>query len=152
MTSRAAEAVLAARDEATKILRLTNNDLLKAVQLVQGQLGVLVLRTQVLLSLCGIVITVTGFSGRAIAATSAAARVCIAAGIFVVLTAAATAIWGVLRLRWITQELRDDALETITAMLLIRGRKSRFLGVALALFVSGFSLYVAAIAQLLLAT
>lgn len=147
----AAEDELAARGEATKILRLTNNDMLKALQLVQGQLGVLVLRTQVLLSLCGIVITVTGFSGRAIAATSTAARLCIAGGIFVVLCAAATAILGVLRLRWITQELREDALETITAMLLIRGKKSRFLGVALGLFVCGFSLYVAAIAQLLLA-
>jgi len=142
---------LAARDEATKILRLTNGDVLKAFQMVQGQLGVLVLRTQVLLSLCGIVITVTGFSGRAIASTSTMARLCIAAGIFVVLAAAATAIWGVLRLRWITQELRDDPLDTITAVLLVRMRKSRFLGVALALFVSGFALYVSAIAQLLIA-
>jgi hypothetical protein len=139
-----------ARHEAERILRLTSNDLLKAVQIVQGQLHVLVLRTQVLLSLCGIVITVTGFSGRAIAATSTSARVCIACGIFVVLVAAATAIWGVLRLRWITQELRDDTLQTITAMIQIRDRKARFLGAALVLFVAGFSLYVAAIAQLLL--
>ena len=38
--------------------------------MVERQLSVLVLRTQVMLSLSGIVITVTGFSGRAIAQTS----------------------------------------------------------------------------------
>ena len=40
-------------------------DAQKAFEIVERQLGVLILRTQVLLSLSGIVITVTGFSGRA---------------------------------------------------------------------------------------
>ena len=64
-----------------------------------------VLRTQVMLSLSGIVVTVTGFSGRAIAETSSLARSSIAAGILVVLASAAVAIWGVLRLSWLTQTI-----------------------------------------------
>jgi hypothetical protein len=142
----------AQKHEASRILRLVNGDPLKAFELVERQLSVLVLRTQVMLSLCGIVITVTGFSGRAIAETSHLARVCIASGILVVLSSAAVAIWGVLRLRWYTQELTDDPMATIERGLEIRDRKSRSMSAALLLFIAGFSLYCFAIAQLLWAT
>src|SRR5438270_13446068 len=94
-----------AREEAERILQLAKGDTLKAYEMVERQLSVLVLRTQVMLSLSGIVITVTGFSGRAVAQTSALARGSIATGIFVVLAAAAAALWGVLRLNWLTQTI-----------------------------------------------
>ena len=138
-------------DEAERISRLCGGDPLRAFELVQAQLSVLVLRTQVMLSLSGIVITVTGFSGRAIAETSLLARVCIGSGLAVVLLAAAVSVWGVLRLRWVTQLIEDDPLATLRAGLTVRDRKARFLAVALTLFVIGFSLYCLAVAQLLIA-
>lgn len=138
-------------NEARLILELCKGDVLRAFDLVQGQLGVLVLRTQVMLSLSGIVITVTGFSGRAIAETSALARGCVVAGLFIVLSAAAVAVAGVLRLRWLTQSLVADPVLTLQRGLEVRDKKSRFLSLALALFVIGFSLYCAAVAQLLIA-
>ena len=138
-------------EEARLLLALCQGDALRAFSLVQSQLGVLVLRTQVMLSLSGIVITVTGFSGRAIAQTGLVARASIAAGLFVVLLAAAVAIGGVLRLRWLTQLLHDDPQVMITRALAIRQQKGRYLSLALALFVVGFGLYCFAIAQLLLA-
>jgi len=137
--------------EAKEILELASGDRLRAFDLVEKQLAVLVLRTQVMLSLSGIVITVTGFSGRNIAATSLLARVTVVSGLFVVLAAAAVAVVGVLRLRWLTQELGGDTLAMIERLLSIRDRKSRFLSAALTLFVIGFSLYCFAVAQLLLA-
>jgi hypothetical protein len=140
-----------AHDEAQQVLALTGGDGLRAYELMNQQLGVLVLRTQVLLSLSGIVITVTGFSGRAIAETGALARGSIAAGIFVVLASAAVAIGGVLRLRWLTQELDADVLRMIQRAIEVREKKGRYLSVALLLFVAGFALYCFAIAQLLLA-
>lgn len=143
--------VPSAGDEAARILALSKDDPLTAFQIVERQLGVLVLRTQVLLSLCGIVITVTGFSGRAIAQTSLFARASISVGICVVLLAAAVAIWGVLRLQWLTQVATSEVMETLVRAIEIRNRKSRFLGAALVLFVLGFSLYCTAIAQLLMA-
>src|SRR5512135_56281 len=97
-----------ARQEAEQILKLSRGDTQRAFDRVERQLSVLVLRTQVLLSLSGIVITVTGFSGRAIAETSNLARLSIATGILTVLAAAAVAIGGVLSLRWVTQALVDD--------------------------------------------
>jgi hypothetical protein len=140
-----------ARDEAQQVLALTGGDPLRAYELIDRQLGVLVLRTQVLLSLSGIVITVTGFSGRAIAEVGPLARGSIAAGIMVVLASAVAAIGGVLRLRWLTQQLDTDLLRMVERAIEVRDRKGRFLSVALLLFVVGFSLYCFAIAQLLLA-
>ena len=138
--------------EVTRILSLAKGDAQKAYSLVESQLSVLVLRTQVMLSLSGIVITVTGFSGRTIAQTSETARLLVAAGIVVVLCAAAIAIMGVLRLRWLTQELSDDIEETLTRMLAIRDNKSRYLSAALGTFVVGFACYCVAIALMLAST
>lgn len=143
---------MAAVDEVKRIMALTKGDTGRAYELVQSQFSVLVLRTQVMLSLSGIVITVTGFSGRSIAQTSELARNLVAVGILVVLGAAAVAIGGVLRLRWLTQELTDDLEQTISRMLDIRDQKARYLNVALLLFVSGFACYCVSIALMLLST
>ena len=145
-----AAALARLENEATRILRLAGSER-EAFHIIERQFGVLVLRTQVLLSLSGIVITVTGFSGRAIAQTSATARLCIALGIATVLLAAITAIAGVLRLRWLTELLMDDPHATILHGLRLRNTKSRYLSASSGLFVVGFALYVAAIVQLLLA-
>ena len=138
-------------EEATRILELAEGDGYRAFDLIERQLSVLVLRTQVMLSLSGIVITVTGFSGRAIAETSELARLSISAGILVVLAAAVVAITGVLRLHWLTQELASDILTTLVRSIAIRNAKSRSLRQSLLLFAVGVSLYCFAIAQLLLA-
>jgi hypothetical protein len=138
-------------DEARRIVAMVGGDHRAAFLLVETQLAVLVVRTQVLLSLSGIVITVTGFSGKAIAQTSASARALIAAGILIVLAAALTAILGVLRLRWLTQLVADDPLTTVRRGLAVRDAKSRWLSAALVLFGTGFACYCTAIAQLLLA-
>lgn len=138
-------------NEAKEILALASGERLRAFQIVESQLAVLVLRTQVMLSLSGIVITVTGFSGRAIAETSLLARMSVVSGLFLVLAAAGVAVTGVLRLRWLTQELGGETLAMLERMLAIRDRKSGFLTIALALFVTGFGLYCLAVAQLLIA-
>lgn len=137
--------------EAERILSLCGGDALRAFNIVQTQHTTLVLRTQVMLSLSGIVITVTGFSGRAIAETSALARLSIVAGLVLVLLAAGVLVAGVLRLKWLTQALRDDVRSSIVFGLALRNRKARFLSLGLLLFVVGFSLYVLAVAQLLIA-
>lgn len=136
-------------DEARAILDLCEGSKQRAFAMVEGQLSVLVLRTQVVLSLSGIVITVTGFSGRAIAETGLLARVSIISGLFLVLFAAAVGVWGVLRLKWFTQAIQTDIVATLRAGIELRDRKSRSLRTALALFIAGFTLYCVAIAQLL---
>jgi hypothetical protein len=143
---------MASADEVKRILTLVKGDPGRAYEVVQSQFSVLVLRTQVMLSLSGIVITVTGFSGRTIAQTSEVARLLVAAGILIVLLAAGVGIGGVLRLRWLTQELTEDTEQTLTRMLDLRDTKSRYLAVALVLFVVGFACYCVAIALMLAST
>ena len=137
--------------EASRILELCRGDALRAFDIIQSQHATLVLRTQVMLSLSGIVITVTGFSGKAIASTSQLARVSITLGLLTVLAGAAVLVAGVLRLKWLTQALTEDALSTIVFGIELRNQKARFLSMGLILFVTGFGLYCLAIAQLLLA-
>jgi hypothetical protein len=137
------------RREAERILKLFNEPRL-AYEVVERQLAVLVTRTQVMLSLSGIVITVTGFSGRAVAQVSTISRVCITSGMFLVLLAAVVAIVGVFRVHWLTETIRDEPLETIERGLAIRDQKARYLKAALAVWVTGFALYCVAVAQLLM--
>ena len=137
-------------EEARRLAHVLGGDHRAAYEMLERQLAVLVLRTQVLLSLSGIVITVTGFSGRAIAQSGPLARVSITVGIVLVLGAALTAVGGVLRLQWLSQALGDDVLTTLARGLALRDRKSRFLAVSMILFGIGFSFYVLAIAQLLM--
>ena len=115
----------ARRREAEHILKLCLNDHMRAYEIVERQLAVLVLRAQVMLLLAGIVITVTGLSGRAIAESGQLARACIAAGILMVLAAAVTAIFGVLRLRWLSQEIDDEPVVTLLRGLTLRDRKAK---------------------------
>ena len=138
-------------NEARRILALCDGDGLKAFQILQTQITTLATRTQAILGLSGIVITVTGFSGRSIALVSPIARITIVAGLLIVLAAAAVGVGGVLRLRWATQEIADSPLATVQRLIAIRDGKSRFLHAALVMFVIGFALYCFAVAQLLLA-
>ena len=143
---------MAVADEVKRIMTLTRGDPVKAYELIQQQLSVLVLRTQVMLSLSGIVITVTGFSGRTIAQTSELARNLVATGIMVVLGAAGVAIGGGLRLKWLTQEMTDDTEQTLVRMLDMRDQKARYLNASLLIFMVGFACYCIAIALMLAAT
>jgi hypothetical protein len=136
--------------EAERILKLAGDARL-AYELVERQLAVLVVRTQVILSLSGIVITVTGFSGRAVAQVSFLARILITAGMFVVLAAAAVGVIGVLRVSWLSHVIAEDPLQTVQRALAIRDQKARYLNISLLLWVGGFALYCVAVAQLLLA-
>jgi hypothetical protein len=137
--------------EARRILALCGGDALQAFQIVQMQITTLATRTQAILGLSGIVITVTGFSGRSIALISPIARTTIVAGLLIVLAAAAVGVAGVLRLRWTTQEIADSPLATVQRLIVIRDGKERYLSAALMMFVVGFALYCFAVAQLLLA-
>jgi hypothetical protein len=58
---------------------------------------------------------------------------------------------GVLRVKWLTQVIAEAPLDTLTNAIGIRNSKSSYLAVAQVLFVGGFFLYCAAIAQLLMA-
>ena len=78
--------------EAQNLYRLTDKQMMRSLEVLERQMNVLHTRSQVLLSLAGIVVTVTGFSGRVIAGTGIFAKITIVLGLSVVLLCAAW-IW-----------------------------------------------------------
>jgi hypothetical protein len=118
--------------------------------MLERQFAVLHNRAQVLLGLCGIIISTTGFSGRLVAGTNAAAQWLVIVGVALVLLAAAIVCWGVLHLRWLTMQLGADNAEWLATSLRYRDTKTNYYRVALLLMLVGLTLYAAAIAIMLL--
>ena len=136
--------------EAARILAMCGNNLQASMAVVERQFNTLHNRAQVLFSFCGIVITVTGFSGRLIAGTSGLAQGLSIAGLAVVVACAFYMFHSVMTLRWATQRLAEDNLETILRVLRRRNLKtSAYRRGGYILFV-GIILYGLAIAIMLL--
>lgn len=135
--------------EAGKILALCGGDVGRAIELLERQLNTLHTRAQVLLSLAGVVITVTGFSGRAIAGTGAVAQLLVVAGVAVVVFSAVWVYLGAMGLRWITAQMEEEPTQTLAAIIVRRDRKTRSYktgGVALSI---GLVLYGIAVGMML---
>lgn len=118
--------------------------------LINGQFALLHNRAQVLLGLCGAVITVTGFSGRVIAGTNRPAQALIVTGLGLVLLAALVVVQGVLHLRWLTQQPGDDLHTWLQTSLRYRDRKTTCYRRSIYLLLVGLALYVTALALMLL--
>lgn len=137
-------------EEANKILLLTNNDLLKALELLEKQLNTLHLRAQVLMSLAGIVITVTGFSGRLIAATSFISQILIIAGLVTVLISAVWVFARVMGIKWVTSNLTANSADSLEKIIERRNRKTRAYSRGGIILCVGLLFYAIAFAMMLL--
>lgn len=118
--------------------------------MIERQFGVLHNRAQVLLTLCGIVISTTGFSGRLIAGTNVAAQVLVIIGVTLVLCSAAVVVWGVQHLSWLTHQRGELMRDWLLTVLAYRDRKTRFYRLGIALMLAGLAAYVGAISIMLL--
>jgi hypothetical protein len=136
--------------ETQHLLRLYENDAAKIMAQLQSQLSILANRAQTLLSLAGITITVTGFSGANIARTGRLSATLLVLGLLFVLSSAAIAMNGILRVRWTTQLPPCELDDAVRATLEVRERKTKNFSLALRLLVIGLTLYVSSIALLLL--
>ena len=138
-------------DESTRILReYGDRGFPEMMAMLERQFAVLHNRAQVLLGLCGIIISTTGFSGRLVAGTNPAAQWLIIVGVALVLLAAAVVCWGVLHLRWLTMQLGRDNDEWLATTLRYRDTKTNSYRLALVLMLIGLGLYAAAISIMLL--
>ncbi|HEX9974516.1 MAG TPA: hypothetical protein VGD14_20780 [bacterium] len=138
------------KEEATKILSLTNHDMLKALELLEKQLNTLHARAQVLMSLAGIVVTVTGFSGRLIAATSLISQILVISGLVTVLISAVWVFSRVMGIKWVTTGLTEDSAESLEKIIERRNRKTRAYSRGGVILCVGLVLYSIAFAMMLL--
>jgi hypothetical protein len=142
--------VLTRDEEIERIVDRYQDDWPEIMVMVERHFMVLHNRAQVLLTLCGIVISTTGFSGRLIAGTNATAQWLVIAGIAMVLVSTAVVSHSVLHLRWLTMHRGDDTRQWLAATLAYRDYKTSSYRVALIIMVVGLCLYCGAIAIMLL--
>jgi hypothetical protein len=137
--------------EADRILRCYGDDAFPEIMaMLERQFAVLHNRAQVLLGLCGIVVTTTGFSGRLVAGTNAAAQWLIITGVALSLVAAAVVVWGVLHLYWLTMHPGDTTRAWLLSSLAYRDKKTRAYRIGISLLLLGLTTYAAALAIMLL--
>ena len=121
----------------------------RMMEALERQFMILHNRAQVLLGLAGIVVTTTGFSGRIIAGTNVLAQVLIIAGVALTLLAAGIVVWGVLHLRWLTQQPGELLRPWLMTCLTYRDMKTGYYRIGIVLLLLGLAAYVAAIAVML---
>ncbi|GEM_PF-1134189 len=134
-----------ATEEATELLRIYSGDMTRCLDLLNGQFGVIQGRSQLLLTLGTVALTITGFSGPKIAESSAFSRYSMTAGILLVLIAMILTLIGTLGIRWTTQFKAATPLETLTEIITYRNRKTRFYVAEIVFLVIGLSFYVASV-------
>jgi hypothetical protein len=143
---------LDAEEEATRLLELYRGErqLAETMEFIRHHFDVIQTRSQLLLTLATLALTITGFSGPKIAQTNLFARYSMAFGIVFVLSAVVILLLSGLRIRWTTQFLGDDPRETLTRIIRYRNHKTRLYFVELGLLVIGLTAYVASVVTYLL--
>lgn len=137
-------------EEADHLLALYDGDAGRVMATIESQLNSLASRAQTLLSLAGITITVTGFSGASIAKTSAIAAILIVSGLVLVLVSAGLCIGGILAVSWTTSLAPCSLRSSVLFALARRDSKTIAYSRALVLAILGLSAYVASVSLLLL--
>lgn len=119
---------------------------------LESQFSVLQTRTQLILTLATIVLTITGFSGPRIAESGVLARWSMAGGLLLVLAAVLLALVGSLGIRWVTQAATPESgVEGLRLVIAYRNRKTRAYQLQLGLLGIGLGCYVTSVIAFLLA-
>jgi hypothetical protein len=138
------------REEAIKILDLYGGDGARAFDLLDKNYSVLQTRGHILMSLCGVVVTVSGFSGRMIAGTHLSAQVLIVCGLAAVIFSAFWLFNKVMRIRWLSQCLDKELVSALEEGIRERNIKQRHYWFAGIVFCVGVALYAGAFFIMLL--
>jgi hypothetical protein len=136
--------------ECAHLIELYEGNAALIMNRIESQLAILASRAQTMLSLAGITITVTGFSGANIARSGHTAALLLVFGLFIVLCSAAITMGGILRVRWTTNLAPCTLQAAVTHALQMRDNKTRVYSAALAMLIVGLALYVSSVAMLLI--
>ncbi len=132
--------------EADRILTHYGADAMPEImQMLERQFMVLHNRAQVLLALCGIIISTTGFSGRNIAGTGPWAQGLVLSGVALILISAGVVCWGVLHLRWLTMQRGVATRDWLLVSIDYRDKKTTSYRASLLIMLVGLALYVGAV-------
>ncbi len=137
--------------EIDSIMRIyiADGDPREAYSLINDQLNTIHTRATAILTVVGAVVTVTGFSGRLIAATLPAAQALVITGLFLSMTAGAITLIRVMHVRWISTYMYLPPRQWLLVAIRRRNNKTRAIRLAASVLVVGLTLYAIAISLLL---
>lgn len=127
--------------ESEAVYRLFAEKPIELLQFFSNQLGVLKNQAVSLLGLCGLAITVTGFSGSHMIRAGSVAAGAMVFGIAMILVAAVLALRTLTRVRWVTQDIQPNLRDTAQRIIERRNQQQRRLsqaGVFVALGLLGY--------------
>jgi predicted lysophospholipase L1 biosynthesis ABC-type transport system permease subunit len=142
--------ILAPPEEADRLLSWHGGALAPCLADLNLQFQVLQTRSQLLLTLATLTLTITGFSGPKIAQTNALARYSIGLGLVFVLISTILVLISTLRIQWMTQVEAESPRATLIAILTYRNQKSVLYRVELLLLVIGLTCYVTSVVTYLI--
>jgi hypothetical protein len=122
----------------------------RILAVVVDQYNTLHNRSQTLLGLVTICLTISGFSGPSVAASGPAARWCISIGLALVLASAVMTLAGPLQLRWATQWRGTTDDDSLVSLIRNRNSRTRRYNLAFVTLVLGLSGYVGSLVSYLL--
>ena len=132
-------------EEARRLNRLFADQPVQLVQYLSHQIATVKTYAQVLIGLCGLTITVTGFSGAHMIRSGSLAASLMVTSIALVLVGLIVCIRTVTRLRWVSQDLADDLADTAVTVLRRRNHQQRAVSVAAVFVAGGLGCYLAAV-------
>jgi len=133
------------REEAERIQRLFQSQPIQLVQYLANQIATVKTYAQVLIGLCGLTITVTGFSGAHMIRSGTTAAMLMVIGIAVVLVGLVLCIRTITQLRWVSQHLQDDLVAMAVIVIGYRNRQQRMVSIAAVFVAAGLGCYLAAV-------
>lgn len=144
------EKVIGPAEEAKYLLGLYDGKLSSCLEFLKQHFNVIQARSQLLLTICTLALTITGFSGPQIVQTNLFARYSMVLGIVFVLAAMLILLLGGLRIRWVSQMIAETPQATLSSIIRYRNRKTRLYFAELSLLVIGLTSYVASVVTFLL--
>lgn len=132
-------------EEARRLNHLFEGKAAPLVNYLAFQLSTVKTYAQVLIGLCGLTITVTGFSGAHMIRSSSTSAMLMVTGIAFVVIGLVLCVRTITALRWVSQELRDDITETARVCIHRRNMQQRWVSVAAIFVTIGLGFYMAAV-------
>jgi hypothetical protein len=133
---------LSAMEEVEFLKEIHGDDYGKLFAAIREAFCILQTRSQMLLGLATICLTITGFSGPRIAASNPFSRFFIGFGLSFVLAAVIAVVVGPLRFRWVTAWKADTLDETLTENIRRRDLKTCWYRIATFLLLTGLTGYL----------
>lgn len=137
---------LAVEEEASRLVALLGEQPFQLLTYLSNQLAVVKAQAQMLIGLCGLTVTVTGFSGTHMVNAGWISASLMVLGIALILVAAVLCLRTLTETRWVSQVLHDSLTETTRLVFQRRDRQQHRLTIAGRFVGFGLAAYLCSVA------